>query len=68
MKKNPICYYCNKTIQISTKTPNKLENIYKRESKNMKLLTRLKLCKNIFTCEQRVKGNHMLIVVDGSMF
>lgn len=45
-----------------------LENTYdKWESENIKLLIRLKPCKNMFTCGQRVKGNHWVITVDGNI-
>lgn len=65
---NNTCYYYTKTIQNSTKTlkqPRK--NTYdKWESENIKLLTRLKPCKNMFPCGQRVKGNHWVIAIDGN--
>lgn len=67
MKKTPYAIIIIRQFKFLQRLQSNLENIYKRESKNIKLLTRLKLCKNIFTCGQRVKGNHMLIVVDGSM-
>lgn len=44
-----------------------LENICKWENENIKLLTRLKLCKNMFTYGQKVKGNHWIIAVNGAI-
>lgn len=55
--KQTTCYYYTKTIQIFTKARKQPRN-HKWGSKNIKLLTRLKPCKNMFTCGQRVKESH----------